>query len=194
MTSYGRMYQKYTTPTPAATAAGCFHPITTTSCPTHTRRPRTAHPNTRHPPLATDGPPCRRGVAATDRRRGRRPAVGAAPAAGAAASGNGGSPGRGRRQRRKQRPGAGAVPAAGAATAGVAAAHHTASPFRRRNQQLYTAEVVDRCIQHDSAGTGQRHPARLRRRHSTRPGMRLWRILPTRGAQDNVCSASADVS
>jgi len=158
--------------------------------------PPTLTPTTHRPlPMArARADRARVGVAATDRRRGRRPAVGAAPAAGAAASGNGGSPGRGRRQRRKQRPGAGAVPAAGAATAGVAAAHHTASPFRRRNQQLYTAEVVDRCIQHDGAGTGQRHPARLRRRHSTRPGMRLWRILPTRGAQDNVCSASADVS
>ena len=101
MTMYGRMYNKHTTPTPAATAAGCSHPITTTSCPTHTRRPRTAHPNTRHPPPATDGPPCRRGVGATDRRRGRRPAAGEVDRGGGGASRGGG----GQRRERQQRQG-----------------------------------------------------------------------------------------
>jgi len=100
---------------------------------------------TRLPPLSACAPSdhARVGVAASDRRRGRRPAVGAAPdagaggsgkgggqgrvrrpamgaapAAGAAACSKGGNQGRGRRQQRKPRSGAGAAPAVGAATAG----------------------------------------------------------------------------
>ena len=91
-------------------------PNTTTSCLTHTRRPRTAHP-TRPPPPATDDPPSFRphtrrggrhrlqaGAAASrgsggQRRRGRnqggcRPAAGAETVAGAAARAGGGGPGR----------------------------------------------------------------------------------------------------
>ena len=113
------------------------------------RGPPSPTPATRRPPPSACAPAdrARVGVAATGRRRGRRPAVGAAPeegagerskgggqgrvrrpamgaapAAAAAACSKGDRQGRGRLQRRKPRSEAGAAPAAGAATAGWVAA------------------------------------------------------------------------
>jgi len=106
--------------------------------------PPSPTPTTRRTPPSACAPAdrARVGVTATDRRRGRRPAVGEAPEAGAGESGKGGGQGRGRHQRRKMRSAAGAAPAAGVATAGwVAASGRGDGQGRSRRPEAGVAAV-----------------------------------------------------
>jgi len=97
----------------STTAGGSHGQPPTPARPTHTRRPPTAHPNTRYPPLGTEGPPsCR-----PHTRRGcllhRLRAV-VPPAAKAAASRGGSRQGRGRRRVTGEPAGSGSGAGAGA--------------------------------------------------------------------------------
>ena len=101
-TRYARIYHQHSPSRPAATAAGCSHhkpPRPGAPNTPESRGPLTPAPTTRRRPPTARAPAdrARVGVAAADRRRWRRLAVGAAPAAGAAANLKRGIQERGRR-------------------------------------------------------------------------------------------------